>query len=94
MIGPRSDGRWEAVLLHLDMTWNRRYRVASYLRLSLWVLEQVHAAIVELFDARLGWVGASFGRGEVGRLNASKPFLRNQQYQPIQNYASRKSEHV
>jgi uncharacterized membrane protein len=50
------------------MTWNRRYRLASYLRSSLWiipvgavVLEQIAAAIVFAVDARLSWNGLGFG---------------------------------
>ncbi len=50
------------------MTWSYRYRAASYLRSSLWiipigaiVLEQVFAAIIHALDSRLGWAGAGFG---------------------------------
>lgn len=50
------------------MTWKQRYRVASYLRSSLWiisvaavVLEQVFAALVIALDARLHWGGLGLG---------------------------------
>lgn len=50
------------------MTWNRRNRIASYLRSSLWiipvgavVIEQVFGVIVSELDVRFGWAGAGFG---------------------------------
>jgi uncharacterized membrane protein len=50
--------------LILIMSWNRQYRLRSYLRLSLWVipiaaivLEQVVYAGVRFLDARLNWTG-------------------------------------
>ena len=50
------------------MSWNRRYRVASYLRSSLWVipiaamvLEQVVSRIVRVLDAQPGWVLLGLG---------------------------------
>src|SRR6476469_4491386 len=53
------------------MTWNRRYRIASYFKSSLWIiplgalaLEQPFAAAVHTLDARFGWIG--LGLGEEG----------------------------
>ena len=50
------------------MTWNRRYRVKSYIRSALWIvplvallLEQVTAALAHTLDARLGWTGLGLG---------------------------------
>jgi uncharacterized membrane protein len=50
------------------MNWTSRNRLASYLRSSLWiipvvaaVIEQISAAIVFAFEARLGWSGLGFG---------------------------------
>jgi uncharacterized membrane protein len=50
------------------MTWKQRYRIASYLRSSLWiiavaavVLEQIFGALVRTLDARLGWNGLGLG---------------------------------
>jgi uncharacterized membrane protein len=50
------------------MTWKQRYRVASYLRSSLWivavaavVLEQIFAALVRAIDARLDWDALGLG---------------------------------
>ena len=50
------------------MTWKQRYRVASYLRSSLWiiavaavVLEQIFGALVRGLDARLDWSGLGLG---------------------------------
>ncbi len=50
------------------MTWKQRYRVASYLRSSLWivavaavVLEQIFAALVRALDARLDWDALGLG---------------------------------
>lgn len=50
------------------MTWNRRYRVKSYIRSALWIvplvallLEQVTAALAHTLDAWLGWTGLGFG---------------------------------
>ena len=50
------------------MHWNRRYRIASYVRSSLWiiplfavVLEQVFAVLVYALDARFAWTGLGLG---------------------------------
>ena len=50
------------------MNWNQRYRLASYLRSSLWVIPICAVAIHLLFangihrlDAQLSWAGAGFG---------------------------------
>jgi uncharacterized membrane protein len=50
------------------MTWKQRYRAASYLRSSLWivavaavVLEQIFAALVRAIDARLDWDALGLG---------------------------------
>src|SRR4051812_42622356 len=50
------------------MTWNRRYRLASYLESSLWIVPVAAAALqmgfspfVRSIDARLHWSGAQLG---------------------------------
>ena len=50
------------------MTWNRRYRVKSYIQSALWIvplvallLEQVLAALVHAVDTRLAWKGLGLG---------------------------------
>lgn len=50
------------------MSWNRRNRVTSHLRSSLWivplsavVLHLVASKAIHLLDARLGWSGANYG---------------------------------
>jgi uncharacterized membrane protein len=50
------------------MTWNQRYRLASYIRSSLWVIPIAAVALAQLsgspiraLDAWLGWSGLGFG---------------------------------
>jgi len=50
------------------MTWNHRYRLASYIRASLWIIpiaaiivEQVVWKLVKEIDIRLGWNGLGLG---------------------------------
>lgn len=49
------------------MNWKERYRIASYLRSSLWiipigavVLEQIFARVIHALDSQLGWNGLGF----------------------------------